>query len=289
MSRIDIMLGNQAVGSVAFPAPQTALTAIRTASGFRVWIPAVVTFSPPSGSGSPLLLENLRATFYQHDAGKGLEIGVASYSPILRTPVREMPITFSWDWTLAMFAFYERHREGQEPKFGLMVSGDIRYVLLSEGAHATGKEPCSIPTAFHQWCEVSYSQEVWTKMMRETNLRDSILLEIPFPSDPPGGWEPVWSGLRDARDSFDTGGSTGWKNCITGARLALEEWRKIEPEDKGPADPQSRTKLQRIDNLRWHLIQLAHYAAHTKADEWTRDDALLALSGLCALLSVRKP
>jgi hypothetical protein len=99
----------------------------------------------------------------------------------------------------------------------------------------------------------------------------------------------VWHALRDARDSFDTGGSTGWKNCVTAVRLALEEWRKIEQEDKGLADTQARTKIQRIDNLRWHLIQLAHYAAHTKADEWTRDDALLALSTLSALLAVRKP
>jgi hypothetical protein len=126
-------------------------------------------------------------------------------------------------------------------------------------------------------------------MLREVNLRDTVLVEIPFQSDPPSGWEAVWQALQDARDSFDTGGSTGWKNCVTAVRLALDEWRRIEPEDKGPADPQDRTKAHRTENLRWHLIQLAHYAAHTRADEWTRDDALLALSTLSALLAVRRP
>ena len=133
-------------------------------------------------------------------------------------------------------------------------------------------------------------------MMRDLNLQDSILVDIPFPSDPPTGWEPIWTALRDARDSFDKGGSTAWKNTVTSVRLALEEWQHLEKEVQGPGwkrpdrtDLETRTKEQRIDNIRWHLIQLAHYAAHTKADDWTRDDALLLLSTLSSLLAVRKP
>lgn len=157
------------------------------------------------------MLENLRATVFQDDAGKQFEIGIASYSSTLTTPTREARITLSWDWTVAAFAFYERLRAGREPKFRLTVSGDIRYILLPAGGNQTGREPCSIARTFHQPGEVGYSQQVWTKMMRELNLKDSILVEIPFSSDPPTGWEPVWDALRDARDSFDTGGSTGWK------------------------------------------------------------------------------
>lgn len=152
------------------------------------------------------------------------------------------------------------------------------------------------PTKFHEWGKIGYSQRVWTKMVRDVGVQDSILVEIPFRSDPPTGWEPIWAALRDAKDSFDAGGSTDWNNTARSVRLALEEWRKLEKEDQGAgwqgpkiADFQSRTKAQRIDNLRWHLIQLAHYAAHTKADEWTRDDALLLLSTLCSLLAERKP
>ncbi len=88
-------------------------------------------------------------------------------------------------------------------------------------------------------------------MMRDLNLKDSILVEIPFPADPPAGWEPIWTALQDARDSFDSGGSTGWKSAVTSVRLALEEWRQIEKEDQGlgwerpnRADLESRTKEQ---------------------------------------------
>ena len=81
-------------------------------------------------------------------------------------------------------------------------------------------------------------------------------------------------------------------------RLALERWQKIpnEKEDQGPGwkrptqdELKDRTKKQRFDNLRWHLLQACHRGAHTGADEWTRDDAVLLLSTLSALLAERKP
>lgn len=288
MSRLEITLRNEIVGAITFTQPERSLGAVRTAWGFRLSIPALVTLLPPSGSGAPLILENLRAVF---GAG-GLEIGVSEYRLTLRTGIRDQPITLSWDWTLPAWVVYERLRAGKDPQFAVTVSGDIRYVLTGE----SGKEPCSIAIAFYRSGQVVYSQRAWTDMLRAMNLRDAVLIEIPFPSDPPNGWEPIWQALRDARDSFDAGGATGWKNCIASIRHALEEWQDLEKEDQGPGwhapnkvERESRTKQQRIDNIRWHLIQLAHYAAHTRADEWTRDDALLALSTLCSLLAVRRP
>jgi hypothetical protein len=231
-----------------------------------------------------------------NESGKQIEVGVASCDSILTTPMKDAPFQFSWDLTFEAFAFYERIRAGQEPKFGLRLRGNISYTLIPPNSGRTGKEPMSVPMRFYEQGEIGYSRHLWTKMMREVGMMDSVLVEVPLASDPPSGWEPVWDALRDARNSFDTGGSTGWKNSVTSVRLALEEWRKLEKEDQGPGwqapklpDLQSRTKEQRIDNIRWHLIQVAHYAAHTKADEWTRDDALLMLSTVCSLLAVRKP
>ena len=288
-SRMNMTLGSETVGTIDFSQPEGELGSVRTANGFRLQIPAIVTFLTPTGSSLPLALENLRATFFHDGAGREIEIGVAIYSATLFTPVRDTPISLSLDWTRDAFAFYEQLRGGREAKFRLSVSGDIRYILIAPGGSATGRDPVSIAKHFHQMGVVVYSQIIWTKMMRDLNLRDSVIVEIPFPSDPPTGWEPVWDALRDARSSFDTGGSTGWKNAATSVRLALEEWRRIDAEDKGTSDLHSRTKLQRIDNIRWQLIQLAHFAAHTKADEWSRDDALLLISTLCSLLAVRKP
>ena len=288
MSHVIITLGNEAVGSVTFDQPEKALSASRTASGFRVHLAASVTFHPPQECRSQLLLENLQATV----SASGIEIGVAHYSAALRSSPDERPITFNWDWTLTALAVYEGLRAGLEPEFSIRLSGDTRYILPGQG----GKEVCSIASTFGQPGFVRYSREAWTNMLREVNLRDTVLVEIPLQSDPPSGWEPVWQALRDARDSFDTGGSTGWKNCVASVRLALEKWHDLEQEDHGPGwnppgreDRENRTKQQRLDNIRWHLIQLAHYAAHTRADEWTRDDAVLALSTLSALLAVRRP
>ncbi len=290
MSSVDIKFGNERVGVVRFVQPETGLAATRIASGLRVQLPASMTFSAPSGSGLPLSLENLRVTINAPNGATLVEIGVGYCDSIFTTPMLDgAPIQFSWDLTLGSLAFYEKIRAGKEPKFRLQLCGDIRYILVGQDGQRTGKEPCSVATKFYEWGEVGYSKQAWTKMMRDVGVQDSILVEIPFPSDPPTGWEPIWAALRDARDSFDSGGSTGWKNTVTSVRLALEEWRKIEVEDNGPSDHQKRTKAQRTDNIRWHLIQLAHYAAHTKADEWTRDDALLLLSTLCSLLAQRKP
>lgn len=133
-------------------------------------------------------------------------------------------------------------------------------------------------------------------MLRKLGIRENVLVEVPLLGSPSPDWDEVWQGLIDARTAFEHGGSTGWKGCVTGARLALEKWQQMEPEDKGPgwvapsrADREARTKKQRLDNLRWHLLQVAHLGAHTGAENWTRDDALLLLSTLSVLLAERNP
>jgi hypothetical protein len=146
------------------------------------------------------------------------------------------------------------------------------------------------------YIEVSYPREVWIKMIRNLGVAENVLIEIPLPLSPKGQWDPVWKALVDARNAFEQGGSTGWKGCVTSVRLALEKWRKVDPEKPGPgwqppkvADREAWTKTQRLDALRWYLMQTAHLGAHTGADEWSRDDALLLLSTLSALLAERKP
>src|SRR5205807_2642050 len=94
--------------------------------------------------------------------------------------------------------------------------------------------------------------------------------------------------LLAARNHFAQGGTTGWSGTILAVRQALEKWRAIEPEDAGPADPRARSKRERLNNLRLALHQCTHIWIH-KDDECFRDDALLMLSTLSALLAERKP
>jgi len=72
-STINITFGNETVGSVQFTQPEIGFGAVRTAAGFRVQIPTAITFSPPSGSGLPLTLENLRLTVHGYGADKQIE------------------------------------------------------------------------------------------------------------------------------------------------------------------------------------------------------------------------
>src|SRR3990167_2125734 len=88
----------------------------------------------------------------------------------------------------------------------------------------------------------------------------------------------------EARDAFEQGGTTGWKTCGAAVRRALENWQEIEKGDMVPGwesqsrqERENRTKRQRLDILRWYLLQLAHLAVHSSANEWSRDDALLML------------
>ena len=292
MSEIRISLGHEYVGKIVFTQLDRTLKADRTAFGFRVHLPATLTFAPPE-NGVALLLENLKLTLSTIDRGKPIEIGTAACDSSYTTAMQGAALViFQWDWSMPVLAFYENLRDGREPSFNISISGDVRYLLPGP----MGKQPCSIAHTFHDIGQLDFSREAWVTVLRELNMRDAVIVEIPFRTDPPSAWEPVWQALLDARASFEAGGASGWKNCVTGVRLALEEWQKVEKEDQGLgwqrpslADLQSRTKSQRIDNLRWHLIQCAHLAAHTNADDWTRDDAVLALSTLSALLAVRKP
>jgi hypothetical protein len=292
MSKIDIQLnGSEIVGSITFSTSPYASG--RTASGVRICIPASVRFWPPQSSQTSLLLENLAVTVFAQASDGEKEIGNARYSETLTTANMDRPIQFMFDLGLAAIAFYERLRNGAEPKFRFHVSGAIRFLFSSGHAH---HQIASTASPFHADCHVQYSRDSWTGTLRDLKVRDCILVEIPFPSDPPNEWEAVWQALRDARDSFESGGSTGWKNCVSSVRLALEKWRDFEPENQGlgwkrpdKIDLESRTKEQRMDAVRWHLMQCAHQGPHTTSEGWTRDDALLALATLTAMIAARKP
>ena len=72
-------------------------------------------------------------------------------------------------------------------------------------------------------------------------------------------------------------------------RHALDQWNKIEPVKMLPADQPRKewAKKDRLDGLRRQLRECTHPAAH--GESWSRDEALLMLSTLSALLAVRNP
>lgn len=306
--RIDINNGRgNSIGSFSFDESPAHLQVVRTASGFRLQLPFKITLaSVVKGSLVPMV-SDLRGVILARTPNERLEIGClfcdSSYTAGYRSRDSsqtdyEQTGQMTWTGSFADLAFYEGVRNGGPAQF--VVQPEWRLcngfeTQIGESSHLV----CTLP----EWrrptvgeVSVRYSKEVWVKMLRSLGVAENVLVEIPLPGCPAPEWDGVWKGLLDARNAFEQGGETGWKGCVMGVRLALEKWQKIEKEDMGPGwksptlqEREARTKKQRLDNLRWHLQQAAHRSAHTPADEWTRDDALLLLSTLSALLAERKP
>jgi hypothetical protein len=305
---LEIKTGRGSViGTFAFDESPAYLQASRTATGFNLRLPFSISLaSVLSGTPAPMV-SDIRSVIFAGSPNQRVEIGRLFCDSSYIAPYRSCDSSqkdtiqtgyMTWLGSFADLAFYNKLRDGGlvqflvQPEWRLC---DVFETTIGEADHMV----CTLP----EWrrpseCEVvvGYSRDVWVKMLRSLNVAENVLVEIPLPVCPSSDWDGVWEGLRNARDAFEQGGSTGWKNCIMGVRLALERWQKIEKENMGPGwkapsiqEREARTKKERFDNLRWHLYQAAHRGAHTGADEWTRDDAVLLLSMLSALLAERKP
>jgi hypothetical protein len=289
-NQLKIETNSEGIGSITFNEPEETLAEGRTASGFRLRLPTTVNLNRPANSNLEVLLQDVRVVF----RASGLEFGVARCDN-LQTPMgRDTPIFFSWDWALSVLGLYEKLRSGKPPRFNALLHGNLHYKV--PGTNFRDECP-SVPYPFNSNGEIKYSRDTWTGTLRKLNILDSVLVEIPFPSDPPSDWDEMFESLRDAREALDKGGSSGWKGCAMAVRSAFEKWSKKEKENQGPGWPSQidikefhqRTKEQRADAIRWHVYQLAHYFAHNNARECNREDATLVLAVLSALLDVRKP
>lgn len=293
--------GGHPIGRIIFKENPARLHANRTAGGFNLSLPVHISLRVGI-KGEPLpMLSNFRGEILASD---GLEVGRAYWDDWYNSGwsqdgsggIAKMDVTMNWLGSFDELAHYEKIRNGGVPKFDIRFRGELCYLVEEP---KTGHLVRTIPRSVYSdrgSVAVSYPKEAWVEMLRSIGAAENVLVEIPLPGKPSPDWDGVWNALVDARKAFEQGGSTGWKGCVTSVRLALEKWRAIEKEQMGvgwkaPTVPEreARSKRERLDNIRWHLLQVAHLGAHTGADEWTRDDALLLLSTFSALLAERKP
>jgi hypothetical protein len=289
------------VGFISFDKNPDQLAALRTAGGFKLTLPATISLKTVAKNQPIPLLSNLRAVLtINHESSSPLEVasieGASWYtsgeSVQPHTPV-ERQTHFRWSASLAQLAVLERAREGKPPRFWLQLWGELSYLLPAPPAypyHQLRTEPHEIQGG----AILTYAKELWVGRLRSIGVMENVLVEIPLPPSPSMDWDEVWKSLIEARNAFEQGGTTGWKGCVTAVRVALETWRKVESEQLGPGgsnqgNARDRTKDQRLDNLRWHLHHCTHYWVHNQEAQCSRDDALLMLSTLSALLAERKP
>ncbi len=271
------------VTAVAISFPQASpLSAKRLVDGIALTIPAGIEVVPKPA----FQIANIRAIV----SFDGTDVAVANdYNIYASHGARSAALVASLPANV--IRHIERIRAGGAITFTLQMHGEVSR-LFENNAMIFG----TAPQAFDFKTNVTYPRDTWVTMLNETGMGENVVVEVPLPPCPSDDWQPIWKALATARDSVKGGGDTAWKSAIVECRHALELWQKLEKEDHGPGwkaptmiERNDRTRQQRLDNIRWDLLQCAHEAAHSPADKWTRDDAVLVLAALAALLRIRNP
>jgi len=287
---IDINLGGTTIGRWSFNAPQV-LVADRTSGGAVIRVPCSLTLRGTSGPWP--LVTNLRARVLAFDSS-GLDLGVAE-DPHFYAGARSdsvLPLDLRWRVSAATLEHYERQRNGGAVRLTFECRAEVCKLINSgNGPNLRGE-----PSLVSGTVPVNYPTAAWVQMLNTTGLAFNVFVELPLRPAPPAPWDGVWQALADARASFDQGGTTGWRNCVTSVRLALERWRQHEAEPHGPGwhapsvpDREARTAEERLGNLRWDLLQCAHRAPHSAGVDWSREEAVFVLASLVGLLAIRNP
>lgn len=286
--------GRARIGTITFNPSPERLMAQRTAAGGELEFPMTVALELRATSDPQPLVTDLVATVTAlNDQQNGLLLGRARQAGWFTgaIPTSNVSTALVWAAPLAALGAHEKFRDGRRPRFRIAVQGQLSFLLPSSGRRVRTE-----PQPVFGEVDITYPADVWIKAVRDVGVSQAILLEVPLPSSPPKPWDVVWKPVTEAATAFEGGGGTGWKACISALRLALDRWREVEAEDMGPGwgrpggeELRMRTTRQRLDNIRWHLREYSHLAPHSGAEEFTRDDALLMLSSVSALLCVRKP
>lgn len=286
---VQLTAGTAILGNIFFPRP-TALRASKASDGIVLTLPTSIQISEHERFAGLPMVSNVSAEVRLH----GVEVGLARdenhYYGYGSPTDGELLLRLS----AKAVQHIERERAGGAVEFDLLVRFEIYSLMPTNGESRMRSEP----RPQKKDVRVPYDRDSWVRMLTSTGMGDNIVVEVPLPASPPAGWEDVWTALRNARRAYEQGGSTGWNSTVVECRKALSAWQGIpnEKEDMGAGwkkpsqqELEGRTTGQRLDNVRWHLLQCAHEAAHTPAEKWTRNEAALVMATLAGLLAIRQP
>jgi hypothetical protein len=180
----------------------------------------------------------------------------------------------------------ERYRDGGPPVFVIT----LHACALVENKKTGRIDLCKLEVAGPAPIQLNADRDTWHGQIRNISPLGSVLVEIPLTLERKPPWNSVWSRMNAASANLTHGGESGWKNCVGEVRQAIAAWRQIDEFQAGKNDPKKdqRQRLHDIANAVHHYCSLS---AHDDEHEinWSRSDAVLALSSLCALLSARDP
>jgi hypothetical protein len=277
---IGITVGSEAVGSVRF---LDQLGAKPIAAGFELTLNIEITLRPRTGQNRFPMLTGLRAILTE--PRHSLEIGRPGSDQIYTGILLDAPSTLRWSGSMATLSVYEKLRDSDKPAFRVALMGEVTF-MREEGV----LKPDSAPQTFQGYETVAYSTDTWGRALRTIGVSDFVMVQIPLPIGAPNGWEEVWKELSYAKAALERGGTTAWRDGALAVRRALEEWKKIEPENTAHNKSlKTRSKLERFDDLRVHLKNFADMPVHTGVEDWSRDDVVLMIATLTGLIAARNP
>jgi hypothetical protein len=284
------------VAKISFDESPTRLHAQKTLAGFHFQFPVKCTIRYVR-KGEPVpVIANLRGDLTAVNGSSFVEVGVVKAEDEISgfwsddgRGDADRSFSLHWRGSFSELAAFEKLRAGRAPQFQLWLRGELAYIYKLDGvARLIRSQPESLRTPSGS-VTFGYPAETWVRALRDISVAENVIVEIPLPSSPPAPWDEVWQFLVKARESFERGGSTGWEGCVVAVRQALERWEKIEAPQVGPPVPKQRSKAQRIDNLRVALHSCTHVWVHGQSPQCSRDEAVLMLSTLSALLAERNP
>lgn len=140
-------------------------------------------------------------------------------------------------------------------------------------------------------------RERWIAALRELGLAENIPVEAPLMRTPDEEWIGVWNDLVAARRNFDKG---MWNETVPRVRTAIEawqvrwkekgkQWKLRAANGQGANELDKITKQDRLADLLFVAKRFADKASHSTDDDWTRDDALLAISLCTGLWNAIRP
>ncbi len=140
--------------------------------------------------------------------------------------------------------------------------------------------------------QVQVNRDHWSQQVRNVSPMGSVLVEIPLAVTLDAPWSGIWDQLDKASTHLAQGGESGWEGCIAKVRQALELRAKLDNVPPALAKAgREQDRMERLNEIAKALFHYCSLALHTDkhVTRWTRADAILAFSTLCAVLAAHDP
>ena len=285
---------NQVAGHIDFPVQRVFL--VRTADGAMLRLDYSITLAPGLCVSVSGITGEIGVMANQSRLALGVAIdpqchvihtGYKFPNGVAQSTIKghlQIPLS------LAALEAMERLRQGSSPEFTVVMHGSV--LVYDEQTKQYDLCRFQVNGNSHDAVHFRADRDNWIQQVRNVSPMGSVLVEIPLAIDRTAPWNQVWERLESASANLAQGGEMGCKNCVSEVRQAIETWKQIDDFPTGvPENEKQKNKDQRLFDLAKTLFHYCSLSVH--ADEhrasWSRADAILALTTLRALLSVRNP